>query len=163
MKQLQGLTRAMEATKTKVIQTYTTRNDDERDFERMLKTGHFPKSVLTDATLEIPHHMLNGTVHEKIFPKTYDTEEVTAILDPNSGTATMLIFTDGSYADSDKSDKLGKSKHATSSVAFRKNSDINRVMRSRGTPGSFTAGQEALVDALLHIPEEIHSKTLNRS
>ena len=42
--------------------------------------------------------------------KTYDTEEVTAILDPNSGTVTMLIFTDGSYADSDKSEKLGQIK-----------------------------------------------------
>ena len=57
----------------------------------------------------------------------------------------------------------GKSKHATSSVAFRKNSDVNRVMRSRGTPGSFTAEQEALVEALLHIPDEIHSRTTNQT
>ena len=78
MVQLQGLTRAMEATNTKVIQSYTVQDDENRDFVTMQDTGYFPTTVLSDSSLVIPPGLLQGTMHSDIFPEIYEAEDVTS-------------------------------------------------------------------------------------
>ena len=148
----------MEATRTKVIQTFVDRNDEERNFAAMQKSGFFPSSVLSDSTLIIPEDLLCDTIHGKIFLDVMESNDVLAMLDLTTGEATMTVFTDGSFADSDKLDKSGTSRISTSSVVFGQKSIHNRATNSRGTASSFVGEQEAAVDALLHIPKNISAE-----